>query len=106
MDIRRFDQHFTSTLVRETVPMALREVRDERGMLWTIYDVHPSTVRHGMIQVREELASGWLCFQSEAAKRRLVGIPDQWEQMEDGALMSLMTAAALVSASTNKLPQS
>ena len=86
--------------------MAIRELRDESGVLWTIYDVHPSTVRHGALQVREELASGWLCFQSDAAKRRLVGIPAQWEQMEDGALMSLMTAAALVTASTNKLPTS
>jgi hypothetical protein len=86
--------------------MALREVRDESGVLWTIYDVHPSTVRHGTIQVREELVSGWLCFQSDAAKRRLVGIPSDWEQLDDGALMSLMTAAALVSASINKLPPS
>lgn len=86
--------------------MALRELRDESGVLWTIYDVHPGMTRHGSLQVREELASGWLCFQSDAAKRRLVGIPDQWEQLEDGALISLMTAAALVSASANKLPSS
>lgn len=86
--------------------MALRELRDESGVLWTVYDVHPSSVRHGSLQIREELASGWLCFQSDAAKRRLVGIPEQWEQLEDGALMSLMTAAALVTASTNKLPTS
>ena len=86
--------------------MALRELRDESGVLWTVYDVHPSSVRHGSLQIREELASGWLCFQSDAAKRRLVGIPEQWEQMEDGALMSLMTAAALVTASTSKLPAS
>ena len=86
--------------------MALREVQDERGVLWTISDVHPSTQRHGTVQVREELASGWLCFQSDAAKRRLVGIPEQWEQLDDGALMSLMTAAALVAANANKLPKS
>jgi hypothetical protein len=86
--------------------MAIRELRDESGVLWTIYDVHPSTVRHGSLQVREELASGWLCFQSDAAKRRLVGIPAQWEQLEDTALMSLMTAAALVTASTSKRPAS
>ena len=86
--------------------MALRELRDESGVLWTVYDVHPSTLRHGSLQIREELASGWLCFQSDAAKRRLVGIPEQWEQLEDGALMSLMTAAALVTASANKLPTS
>jgi hypothetical protein len=86
--------------------MALREIRDEGGMLWTIYDVHPSTVFHGTLQVRAELASGWLCFQSDAAKRRLVGIPSDWEQLEDGELMSLMTAAAIVSASANKLPPS
>lgn len=86
--------------------MALRELRDESGVLWTVYDVHPNTVRHGTLQVREELASGWLCFQSDVAKRRLVGIPENWEQMDDGALMSLMTAAAVVAASTSKLPPS
>ena len=86
--------------------MALRELRDESGVLWTIYDVHPGVQRHGSLQVREELASGWLCFQSDAAKRRLVGIPEQWERLEDDALMSLMTAAALVTANENKLPTS
>jgi hypothetical protein len=86
--------------------MALRELRDESGVLWTIYDVHPSATGHGTLQIREELAAGWLCFQSDATKRRLVGIPERWEQMDDGALMSLMTAAALVTASTNKLPPS
>ena len=86
--------------------MALREIQDESGVLWTIYDVHPSTQRHGTVQVREELASGWLCFQSDAAKRRLVGIPERWEQLDDGALMSLMTAAALVAANAHKLPES
>ena len=86
--------------------MALRELHDESGVLWTIYDVHPSTARHSTLQVRAELASGWLCFQSDAAKRRLVGIPDRWEHMDDSALRSLMTAAALVSARTSKLPPS
>jgi len=86
--------------------MALREVQDESGVLWTIYDVHPSAQRRGAVQVRDELASGWLCFQSDAAKRRLVGIPERWEQLDDNALMSLMTVAALVSASASKLPES
>jgi hypothetical protein len=86
--------------------MALRELRDQSGVLWTIYDVHPSVARRRTLQLREELASGWLCFQSDAAKRRLIGIPDRWEQMDDSALMSLMTAAALVSAKANKLPES
>lgn len=86
--------------------MALREVRDDSGMLWTIWDVHPSMVRHGVLQVREELASGWLCFQSDGAKRRLVGIPSEWEQLDEGGLISLMTAAAIVSAGAQKIPQS
>ena len=86
--------------------MALRELRDESGVLWTIYDVHPSAARRQSLQVREELASGWLCFQSDVAKRRLVGIPERWEQLDDGALMSLMTAAALVTAKTGRLQES
>ena len=86
--------------------MALRELRDESGVLWTVYDVHPSAARRRTLQLREELSSGWLCFQSDVAKRRLIGIPDRWEQLDDSALMSLMTAAALVSAKTNTLPPS
>ena len=86
--------------------MALRELRDESGVLWTIYDVHPSAARRPSLQVREELASGWLCFQSDVAKRRLVGIPERWEQLDDSALMSLMTAAALVTAKTGRLQES
>jgi hypothetical protein len=88
------------------VRMALREVRDESGVLWTIYDVRPSAEGHGSVPVREELAAGWLCFQSDAAKRRHVGIPADWEQLDDQALIRLMTAAARVAATASKLPHS
>jgi len=76
--------------------MALREVRDDAGVLWTIYDVHPNTKRHSVPQVRAELTAGWLCFQSDREKRRCAGVPAAWEQLDDHALTALLATAMAV----------
>ena len=78
--------------------MALREVSDESGVSWTIYDVQPSLGRRGVPQVQTDFVGGWLCFQCSEEKRRLPGIPRGWEQLDDLALIALLSSAKPASA--------
>ena len=73
--------------------MAIRELPDdERPDPWLVYEVKPSygSVRAG---VRAEFAEGWLCFQSEAEKRRLAPFPTNWEELDPTALLILLQRA-------------
>jgi hypothetical protein len=78
--------------------MALREVLDDSGVLWMIYDIHPTAKRGGVPQVQPDFAEGWLCFHSPDAKRRIAGIPVDWDQLQTPALLALMATAVLVAA--------
>jgi hypothetical protein len=73
--------------------MALREIRDAHGVLWTIYDVRPTGSRRSAASVQSRLVDGWLCFQSDAQKRRLAGIPADWHTLTDHALLVMMGTA-------------
>ena len=85
--------------------MSLREFRDEHGVEWRAWDVRPQTVerrvsptppsgvpiapeadrrkRHDPTEVRLRMRpgweGGWLSFESVAEKRRLVPVPENWE---------------------------
>jgi hypothetical protein len=84
--------------------MPLREVHDDDGVLWLIYQVRPTATRKGVPQVQPGLAGGWLCFQSPQGKRRLAGVPDSWEMMEAVELLALMKKAELATASRRASP--
>jgi hypothetical protein len=73
--------------------MALRELTDVSGTQWIVFAVQPSTSGRATRATRDELALGWLCFQSETERRRLPGIPAGWEVMDDGALVALLAKA-------------
>ncbi|HVE79923.1 MAG TPA: hypothetical protein VNA89_13745 [Gemmatimonadaceae bacterium] len=78
--------------------MAVREFVDARGVKWTAWDVtpeamHPITaVEYFMADYRE----GWLCFESAAARRRLIGYPPDWAERSEAELASLCEQAELV----------
>ena len=76
--------------------MTLRIVGDAGGVLWSVFDVHPSAKRRDGPQVRVALTDGWLCFQSATGKRRLAGIPMDWAALKDEALLALMATATPV----------
>lgn len=98
--------------------MALREFTDSQGTEWSAWDVPPLRVhtparagadrrtretpgyaperRTGAERRRREsgLEGGWLCFQSEAGKRRLAPPPEGWEEAPPEELEALCHRAA------------
>jgi hypothetical protein len=103
--------------------MALREFRDSRGTEWLAWDVPPareySPARSGVerrlsltpdyhperrvVRDRRRMKSGpglehgWVCFQSEAEKRRLAPPPREWGEAADDALEALLGRAERIS---------
>ncbi|MBA3670653.1 MAG: hypothetical protein H0W68_01345 [Gemmatimonadaceae bacterium] len=72
--------------------MALREVIDANGALWSVYSVVPTTsARPG--SVAPAFAGGWLCFQRGDEKWRHLGIPPGWSELTDEALLQMISSA-------------
>ena len=78
--------------------MAMREVVDDLGRAWTIYPVVPVSY-DDRIGMAPGYRRGWLCFQSGAEKWRYLGIPTQWDRLDELALLELMDEAILVRSS-------
>jgi hypothetical protein len=77
--------------------MATRILHAPDGTLWEVWDVQPglqldSSRRRGPL-LPDEMAGGWLCFDSAAEKRRLYPIPAGWEECADGELLQMCRAA-------------
>jgi hypothetical protein len=73
--------------------MALRELVDRNGTTWLVFAVQPTLATRATGGTRAELAQGWLCFQCERERRRIPGIPRDWESMDDRALIALLADA-------------
>jgi hypothetical protein len=58
-------------------------------------DRRRSTFRRS-VTVAGEFSNGWLCFESEGEKRRLVPIPEGWTEMGPDRLSTLLQAAKRV----------
>ena len=99
--------------------MAHRRFADARGIMWDVWEVQPSyaerrvaerdrrrTRRPGTdrrrvadptrVRISTQLTQGWLAFQSEGEKRRLVPVPNKWEACDDAALEQLLAKAVPV----------
>ena len=72
----------------------MREVRDDAGTVWTVFDVRPSMNRRALSQVKPGYTSGWLCFQCSTERRRHPGVPQAWAELPDRAIVSLIESAA------------
>lgn len=84
----------------------LREFTDKSGVAWRVWDVYPTALNRrssgsmpvvGEARVSSatpEFAEGWLCFESETDKRRLVPIPNGWEFRDSGGLEELCELAS------------
>ncbi len=75
--------------------MASRTFTDRSGVLWTVWDVVPGT--HSpqpahLAALPEEMAGGWLCFESASEKRRMFPVPPEWERLADDKLEILLRA--------------
>jgi hypothetical protein len=95
--------------------MALRELTDSDGTLWQIWNVKPTTRyssplaradrrvktaahfypdrRKGGFTLTPGLERGWLCFECDREKRRLVPAPRDWETCSEGTLSAYLRAA-------------
>lgn len=69
--------------------MSYREFTDREGRTWRAWDTYPQS----RSIVTAAFAQGWLCFESEAGKRRLTPIPHSWEEMPPERLDLLLRAA-------------
>lgn len=78
----------------------MRTFADSTGIEWTVYAVKKqggSTDRWSYLP--EEFGDGWLCFESDATKRRLTPIPARWREFSDRALEGLLQQAQSVNRS-------
>lgn len=81
----------------------LRAFTDSAGVEWRVYDVLPSAaVSESAVEALSQslkntaFANGWLCFESNAEKRRLAPIPDNWAMQAPERLEQLREQATLV----------
>ena len=97
--------------------MAHRTFRDSLGRTWEVWDVRPGkperrdlskpaippdligdrrTQAEYRVALGQELADGWLAFQTAGEKRRLTPIPADWERLPADELRALWGEAAEV----------
>jgi hypothetical protein len=60
--------------------------------------------RHAPPFVSPQLSSGWLCFESEVAKRRLAPPPEAWEDAADAELVAFWERAEPVAPRKIQIP--
>lgn len=75
----------------------MRKIRDAAGVEWTVYEVNPALGEwRSMGALPESHRNGWLCFECETEKRRLLPLPEGWQQMPMEQLAVLLMHAAQV----------
>lgn len=84
-----------------------RSFRDSRGVVWSVWAVHPQPARGGRAGLRGSFVQGWLAFVCEAEKRRLSPVPDDWTTLDEAALEQLCAAAeaARLETPTRRMPR-
>jgi hypothetical protein len=74
--------------------MAIRSFRDAEGRTWRVWHVVPQS--EVLRATSPELTDGWLCFEYDGQKRRLVSPPTAWLDSTDDELLALLGAATPV----------
>jgi hypothetical protein len=72
----------------------MRTIRDGEGRSWRVWHVVPQS--KVLRSAAPEMTGGWLCFESDGDKRRLVGPPERWEELTEAALVEMLGRAAAV----------
>lgn len=82
----------------------MRLFRDSRNIEWTVFEVRRQAGPKGeMTFLPGGFSSGWLCFESLGAKRRLVRYPPRWREFKDEELEKLLGEAAPAPRSSTRL---
>ncbi len=93
--------------------MTYREFTDEQGQLWEVWEIRPISIERRLneerrryprlsdrrnsnleLKLRGSHRDGWLTFQCEHQRRRLVPIPEGWDSLPDSELVGLLERAA------------
>jgi hypothetical protein len=82
----------SSAQPRDAAPVGSRELHDQHGMRWAVFEVHPSA-SIDRPSVRERFRDGWLAFDSGLETRRVAPIPPAWRDQPDDGLLKLLETA-------------
>jgi hypothetical protein len=74
--------------------MGIRTFRDGEGRSWRVWHVVPQS--EVLRSNSPELARGWLCFENDGDKRRLVSPPERWLESSEEELLALLQGATPV----------
>jgi hypothetical protein len=75
----------------------MRQIRDAAGVEWMVYEVNPAVSEwRGTGSLPEGYRNGWLCFESATEKRRLLPLPDGWQELPTEQLSALLVSAVQV----------
>ena len=69
----------------------MRSFRDSSNVEWTVFEVRRQVGRADAVSASTQ--TGWLCFESNSAKRRLLKYPDRWREFADAELTRLLDEA-------------
>ena len=72
----------------------MRTFKDSEGRIWRVWHVVPQS--DVLRASSPDLAGGWLCFEYDGDKRRLVNPPERWHESTDHELHQLFTEAVPV----------
>jgi hypothetical protein len=83
---------------------AHRAFRDDKGIYWEVWEVHPRGredlippgMRRDLQLVSPELSVGWLAFESAGERRRHAPIPLGWAERTRQGLIELLENAKVV----------
>jgi hypothetical protein len=70
----------------------MRSFRDSNSVEWTVFEVRRVVARADVTEAVGH-GSGWLCFESTSAKRRLLKFPERWREFEEAELTRLLQQA-------------
>lgn len=74
----------------------MRQFHDQHGVAWTAYQVvRQARLSEGLTAdiLPRTYAGGWLVFECNTEKRRLAPFPNNWRDLTDAMLRSLLAVA-------------
>ena len=67
---------------------------DSAGTEWTVFEVRRAVSAKGdWSYLPSGFSDGWLCFESDNAKRRLIRYPEHWREFGEKQLAELLEQA-------------
>lgn len=74
--------------------MALRSFVAGDGTAWNVWNVVPTLAHNDRkLALSVGMAEGWLCFEGNGVKRRIVPTPQGWEEWSDQELEAALARA-------------